>query len=263
MWDLRIPEKPALIFQDPAFENNTQARTFSCFDIACNERVITVGTDLFEGDAFLLFYDVRNSKFLGGYWESHTDDITQVKFHPYDRDKLISGSTDGLINIYDLSQSSEDDALIDTLNTQSSIEQLLWFGGRDKSSISCITHTSDLQLWHAEGAEPYKHFTRGDIAREIKVASEDYVYISKCHTADESLLVLAGSNDTEDCACSLYIRNGNLQPAVTLKENKQIVRSSWYNENTNILLTGGEKGILNVWKLDRRRDFNVKTKKSR
>lgn len=43
-----------------------------------NDRLLSAGTDSFDGDAFLLFWDIRNPKLLGGYWESHTDDITEV-----------------------------------------------------------------------------------------------------------------------------------------------------------------------------------------
>lgn len=88
----------------------------------------------------------------------------------------MSGSTDGLINIYDLSQSCEEDALIDSLNTQSSVDQLLWFYEKRKSNISCVTHTSDLQLWSLDGAEPYKHIFRADIAKGLKVCSLTHIY---------------------------------------------------------------------------------------
>jgi hypothetical protein len=53
-------------------------KPLSDFDIACNKLFICGGTELIENDAFLLFWDVRSTNLLGGYWESHTDDITQV-----------------------------------------------------------------------------------------------------------------------------------------------------------------------------------------
>lgn len=83
----------------------------------------------------------------------------------------MSGSIDGLINIYDLSKSCEDDALIETLNTESSVEQLLWFTENGKSCISCITHVADLQLWNLIDTQPYQHITRTDLAHTIRVIS--------------------------------------------------------------------------------------------
>lgn len=95
--------------------------------------------------------------------------MLQVKFHPSDVNRLISGSTDGLINIYDLCQHVEEDALIDTLNTESSIEQLAWFRAGHCDAISCVTHTTDLQLWRTDDCEPFITYHRADIASIIKV----------------------------------------------------------------------------------------------
>lgn len=82
----------------------------------------------------------------------------------------MSGSIDGLINLYDLTQSSEDDALIDSLNTESSIESLEWYYTQfGKDAIFCSTHVNDVQLWKLEEAEPFAHFHRDFLSRTIKV----------------------------------------------------------------------------------------------
>jgi WD40 repeat protein len=47
--------------------------------------------------------------------------ILQVCFHPTKQDMLASGSTDGLINIFDVSKSCEEEALQQSLNTESSV----------------------------------------------------------------------------------------------------------------------------------------------
>jgi hypothetical protein len=59
-------------------EGPENCKPLSDFDIASNGRFICGGTELIHEDAFLLFWDVRSTDLLGGYWESHTDDITQV-----------------------------------------------------------------------------------------------------------------------------------------------------------------------------------------
>lgn len=99
------------------------------FDLSCDDRLIAGGTEHTSGDVFILFWDIRQSgskvgnknNLLGGYWESHMDDITCLTFHPNKRNILASGSTDGLMNIFDLMQSSEDLALTSSLNTESSV----------------------------------------------------------------------------------------------------------------------------------------------
>ncbi|KAL8923831.1 MAG: hypothetical protein Q9208_004392 [Pyrenodesmia sp. 3 TL-2023] len=55
------------------------------------------------------------------YVESHSDDVTDVSFHPASPSILLSGSTDGLVNLYDTAISDEDDALIQVFNHGSSI----------------------------------------------------------------------------------------------------------------------------------------------
>ena len=64
---------------------------------------------------------------LGGYWESYGDDLSTVAFHPDDSDKLATGGPDGLINVFDVSQTTEDDALLTSINTESSIHTLTWY----------------------------------------------------------------------------------------------------------------------------------------
>lgn len=53
-------------------------RPYECMDISCNGRVLCAGSQLVEDDAYLVFWDNRLPKPLGGYWNSHTEDITQV-----------------------------------------------------------------------------------------------------------------------------------------------------------------------------------------
>ena len=47
--------------------------------------------------------------------------VFQVKFHPTKPASLATGSTDGLVCVFDISQSSEEDALVTTLNSESSV----------------------------------------------------------------------------------------------------------------------------------------------
>jgi WD40 repeat protein len=91
------------------------------FDVSQHDQVICAGTELLEEDSYLLFWDIRSSKLLGAYWESHSDDVTAVRFHPSLTHSLATGSTDGLLNVFNLLEPSEDDALLYSLNTESSV----------------------------------------------------------------------------------------------------------------------------------------------
>ncbi|KAF2895918.1 hypothetical protein ILUMI_10254 [Ignelater luminosus] len=258
LWDLRLSDKLVAQFSDTTIKESQNCRQIISFDISSNNRLVAAGTELFEGESFILFWDIRNVKLLGGYWESHTDDVTQVKFNAEDVNLLMSGSTDGLINIYDLKQPNEDDALMDSFNTESSVEQLLWYSRKGKSCICCTTHTADVQLWQTDAVEPYAHFRRCDIAKEIRRKSEDHCYLVSAHNyINDELFILAGSNENDgECSRAVRTEGKKLIPSFNLKQNKQRVRSSWYNQHHNILVTGGENGTLDVWHIDHDKNFS-------
>lgn len=46
---------------------------------------------------------------------------------------------------------------------------------------------------------------------------------------------------------SLMVQNKQLLPLVDFQGNKQIVRESVYEKNSNILITAGECGIITLW----------------
>lgn len=113
----------------PDFTPDGKLRPFSSFDISNDDRFAVAGSEHVGGDAFILFWDLRYNNgrmkekcnLLGGYWESHIDDVTALSFHPTKPDYLASGSTDGLINVFDLTKDSEELALKYSLNTESSV----------------------------------------------------------------------------------------------------------------------------------------------
>lgn len=108
------------------WDSETSLKPYTAFDVNSNGRVICVGTEETKTDVFLSFFDVRQKKMIGGYWESHEKDISQVKFHPTNPNSLASGSIDGLINTFDISQINEDEALQCTFNTDRSVASLNW-----------------------------------------------------------------------------------------------------------------------------------------
>lgn len=58
-------------------------------------------------------------------------------------------------------------------------------------------------------------------------------------------MILCGSNYKEgDCVRSLFVKNKNLLPGFQLSENKQRIRSSWYNKNV-IIYHSSEYNYLN------------------
>lgn len=65
---------------DTTLTEGSAVKPLSSFDVSPSNILLAAGTELTEGDAYILFWDIRNTALLGAYWESHTDDITQVDF---------------------------------------------------------------------------------------------------------------------------------------------------------------------------------------
>ncbi|KAI5741756.1 hypothetical protein M8J76_016803 [Diaphorina citri] len=249
-WDLRSCQKPALELKDDSEKDDRPAciKPITCFDMAPNKFLICAGTEEVEGDSFLLFFDVRTATLHGGYWESHTDDITQVHFHPTSSNTLMSGSTDGLVNIFDVNESSEDDALQHCLNTEDSVEKLCWLGTSD---LSCTTLTRQIQLWNIEDACPAALFRRKQVAKTAQMKSSASCYLINTHQVKNKTILLTGSNyGKADCLRSVELcaDKKTLLPHSQFLGNKQIVRCSSVHDELDIILTAGEAGIVTVWK---------------
>ncbi|XP_026461991.1 WD repeat-containing protein 89-like isoform X1 [Ctenocephalides felis] len=256
-WDLRNTAQSCYTLKG---QDSTKTPLLS-FDEDISGRLLCAGTEHTDGDAFLLFWDSRSTKLLGGYWESHDDDITQVQFHLYKRNLMMSGSTDGLINVFDISQSNEDDSLQYTYNTMSSVQKLNWFKGKNNSeNISCITHTNDLQIWDMENCSRIANFRRSSVTNFTKRIRCDDCYLINTHkTKDSDVMVIVGSNaGNGECLEGLLLGKENLQHAISFPDNKQIICSSFFDEKNELFIMGGETGILSVFKPENSVNLNEK-----
>jgi len=167
------------------------------FDLNSSEQVLAAGTELVEFDASIHFFDARSSTstLLKTYSESHSDDITNVKFHPTNPARLMTGSVDGLICQFDLTDMDEDEGLLVVSNTGASINKIGYFGPQSEY-IYCLSHMETLSLWNSEEADAIHQF--GDIRGVSKPAMGLTVdYGIDCQYEPESgrLYLLSGSNE--------------------------------------------------------------------
>ncbi|EPQ12563.1 WD repeat-containing protein 89 [Myotis brandtii] len=213
-WDARLAsEKPVQLFK--GYPSNI----FISFDISCNDHVICAGTEKVDDDALLVFWDARiNSQDLsttkdplGAYSETHSDDITQVCFHPSNPNMVVSGSTDGLVNVFDISADNEEDALVTTCNSVSSVSYIGW-SGKDYKQIYCMTHDEGFCWWdlnHLDTDEPITRLNIQDV-RE-----------------DDSLLT--GGEDAQ----LLLWKPGAIEKKFTKKDNMKIASSVYQRVRTH------------------------------
>ncbi|KAL7736572.1 hypothetical protein ACLKA6_015214 [Drosophila palustris] len=223
----------------------------NCFDRNANSRVICSGTEQHMGNVYLLFFDVRERKQLGVYHESHADDVISVRFHASNPDLLCSGGTDGLINVFDIKQSDEDDALLNTINTESSVYRLNWHRNvNEQDIISCITHTNDFKSYECEEGDEVISFDRSAITAGVRRKNAGNFNLINAHNLEDDgvfLLACTNQNRGEVLRSVSAPAKETLKPLTNFVGNKQIVRDSLYDAKRNLLVTGGESGILTVW----------------
>lgn len=229
-YDLRAPKGGALNFKTDVVHK----KPFTCFDLNANDTILCAGTEEVSGEAHLVYFDVRKNVTLGAYTDSHKDDVTQVKFHPTQHNILASGSTDGLINVFNIVESTEDDALEYCLNTESSVQTINWHptAKPDENRLTCITHTNDFQLFNVEESELIYQCSREDITAFIKRKTPSDCYLVNSHTTSNGdLFLLAGSNyNRGDCLRSLTFNQKTFDARTDFScKNKQIVRCSLYD----------------------------------
>ncbi|KAG7859042.1 hypothetical protein KL919_003107 [Ogataea angusta] len=95
--------------------SNARQLPFLSLDTSYN--MLVAGTELSGSDSELILWDLRKpAQPFRTFIDSHNDDITEARFHPSNRQLLLSGSTDGYVNIYDLSVPEEDNALQQVIN---------------------------------------------------------------------------------------------------------------------------------------------------
>ncbi|XP_034531737.1 WD repeat-containing protein 89 [Notolabrus celidotus] len=249
-WDVRCPgtEAAQVYKSDPS-------HSFCSLDLNCSDSLLCAGTEqVNDEDSFLVFWDIRKpgAGLLGVYSESHSDDVTQVCFHPRDKDRLASGSTDGLVNVFDLSRGAEEEALLATCNSDSSAGSVCW-SGPDFTQLLCLSHDEGLHLWdlgQLDTEEPLTIFSTSDARSLTLLADEggvDYLVGGRWLEDAQKLLVVGGKNngDLHLMECD----DGGLRLLRSLKGgHASTVRCFIWDAAGEALVTGGEDAQLLLWK---------------
>ncbi|XP_077982815.1 WD repeat-containing protein 89-like [Glandiceps talaboti] len=242
-WDVRAKKSKA----QQVF-TGYPGNVFTSFDINCTDTIVCAGTEAVEEDAYLIFWDCRSTNLLGAYKESHSDDVTQVKFHPTNSDALATGSTDGLVCVFDISQRSEEDALVTTLNSESSVSRLDWCGANNEY-LYCLTHSEEVMIWDAVESTRITKFD--NVKQNLAERGVEIEYLVDCfyHSGLKTLVVLAGTSGGN--LRLLTVGKEILHPVGTLNGGHgSVVRCLQWDNTTESLLTGGEDGMLCLWTKD-------------
>lgn len=93
--------------------------------------------------------------------------IFKLQVHPTSSSLLVSGSTDGLVNIYDTTISDEEEAVRQTINHGSSIHRATFLTNHD---LLALSHDELLSIYHLsdlEGNEDSAPTLFGDLRERL------------------------------------------------------------------------------------------------
>ena len=122
------------------FQSKREISTFDTY-----ENLIAVGSNLLDNESHISFYDQRYLKdCIVTFDQVHSDDITVLKF--VNANSLVSGSTDGLINTFNLSSFNEEEDLTYVLKFDS-VYKIGFF----ENYLWASSHIETLRIWDFDG----------------------------------------------------------------------------------------------------------------
>ncbi|XP_075782499.1 serine/threonine-protein phosphatase 2A 56 kDa regulatory subunit epsilon isoform isoform X9 [Pelodiscus sinensis] len=253
-WDTRLATQETV-----QLFSGYPSNVFISFDINCSDLIVCAGTEKVEEDTFMVFWDARsNTNYactakepLGTYSETHNDDITKICFHPLKPNLVASGSTDGLVNVFDINKENEDDALLATCNSDSSVSFIGWCG-KDYKQVYCMTHTEGFCWWdlsQIDTEEPMTILQILDVREVVCIETSNLHYLigGLYHEKADKLFIVGGT-----AMGNIHLMNcgiDGLSLVGTLHGgHSATVRSFYWNMTDDSLLTGGEDAQLLLWK---------------
>ncbi|XP_041376335.1 WD repeat-containing protein 89-like isoform X2 [Gigantopelta aegis] len=242
-WDTRTGyNKEVQSFQG----HEALANVFTSIDVNSDDRLVCAGTEAADHDVNILFWDRRKTTLLGCYSESHQDDITQVCFHPAKPNCLGTCSTDGLVCVFDINKTSEDDALMLTLNAESSVDRIGWCGS-EVSSVYCLTDIGTFHIWDSQEGDSLQ--SRSDIKESLlEDCSVDYLVDCVPVNSESSPLLVAGTNS--GVVRILDLSHNDIKTVTSLSGgHRDKIRCCHWNSQSERLVTGGEDSLLCQWSL--------------
>lgn len=253
-WDVRsATQEPVQVF------TGYPSNVFISFDVSCSDLIVCAGTEKVEKDSFLVFWDARSitdcvstsKEPLGVYSESHNDDITKICFHPIEPNLVVSGSTDGLVNVFDINKDNEDDALISTCNSDSSVSSLGW-SGEGYKQVYCMTHDEGFCWWdmaQLDTEEPITLLHVLDVRDSVCTENHSLHYlVGGFYHKKAGKLFLIGGTSTGDIHLISCSTDGLSLVGTLCGGHSATVRSFCWSPTDESLLTGGEDAQLLLWK---------------
>ncbi|KAK9474162.1 WD40-repeat-containing domain protein [Dipodascopsis tothii] len=237
VWDLRSAGK--------AVQTMESDRGMNILSLDAAGTAVAAGTELASADAHVYVWDTRTGKRTAQYVDSHSDDVTAVAFAPPHPKLLLSGATDGLVNVFDTTVADEDDAVHQSINHGASIHST---GFLSPTRIYALSHMETLAVYELasadeDAAEPPPN-DLGDVR-----AAWDCEYVVDIYDGYAAV----GSNSDGRLSLFPFVdERPLLDQRVTLAggHGEEIARSVYLDRQNARVFTAGEDGAVRLWAPD-------------
>jgi WD40 repeat protein len=179
-------------------------------------------------------------------FSSHSDCVTCLAWHPTLPNHALSGSEDGLVNVYDCAVAGEEDALVSTLSVGESVSHFGVFGPSG-ALAHVATRTGLLSLWNLGSATKLAEF------RGMREGVPNFAFLLSAHWCADSgrLCVLGGGHGGE-----LHFLDATLGGCALLQSlpagrprHTASARCAAGDGRVRRVFTGGEDGRVCLWAL--------------
>lgn len=155
------------------------------------------------------------------------------------------------MNLFDISQENEDDALITSLNTEAPVRNVTFL---PDNKMAIVLDHEEVLMWKTEDSEAFKTMTREDFTVAIKRKITPWTYVAGCHydAKAEKTYFLAGSScSSNPCLRILSLSSKNkLKPFSDLHSKSAtntLIRCTAMASDGTSFITGSEDGLICVW----------------
>ena len=198
-----------------------------------NDHLVAAGAD-----AQIVFWDRRAATGLEVFEESHSEDVTRIRFQPSRRNRLFTASVDGLVCAFDCGGNpadiNDEDGLLTVMHTGAAIVEIGFCGrggdSRDDDALWLLTGNEDAWFFDVGGDEntlgdqlAYVPDTRGKATAAAAAAgvaagglSESVDYLVRCFSAPGGGPLVAAGTQTGTLGVFPVVMDGSCGPGVGL-----------------------------------------------
>ncbi|KAK7716909.1 hypothetical protein SLS64_002481 [Diaporthe eres] len=245
LWDLRLDGSKAQV----AAPSGSDAPIVS---LACSSssNTIAAGTEYANHQASIFIWDARGgSAPRTRYSEVHSDDVTELNFHPTTPQVLLSGSTDGLVNVCDTSIADEDEVVVQAFN-HGSVHHA---GFLNATEVYAVSHDERFALYDVAEAREGGDATWavGDIRAALGC---QYVANVAPKLGDMGAVIGAGTQDQQLFQLVHMAKSPawgfSAETSVGLPgaHGSELVRSFCVFDQEQTVFTAGEDGQIIAWR---------------